>query len=71
MPTAGDFDGNGADDINFSKSNDEQDPVYLFSDTTRGSYVSSKTSSVLGSNPYAGDFDGDGLDDVFWYVGNP
>lgn len=64
LPVAGDFDGDGADDLFLYGPGGADDDLWLGGDTefttrevvVRGTYV-----------PLVGDFDGDGADDIFWY----
>jgi len=66
-PFAGDFNGNGTDDIFWYGPNTISDSIWYFS-STRGSY--SIAAKTVGSDydPFAGDFDGDGKDDAMWYA---
>jgi RHS repeat-associated protein len=66
-PVAGDFDGNGADDVFWYGPGALADPLWWFSATTRGSY-SASTRTVAGAfTTVAGDFNGDDEDDLVFY----
>ena len=64
-PVAGDFDGNGRDDIFWHGSGTTPDVVWW-------SGGASQTLNVGGSySTFTGDFDGDGVDDLLWYAPGP
>lgn len=66
QPVAGDFNGDGVDDIIWYAPGPTQD--YLWQGTVYGHFVG-RPVNVGGANyvPVAGDFDGNGTDDVLWY----
>jgi hypothetical protein len=65
-PVAGDFDGDGFDEILWYAPGPRQDFLWNFTSTTT---VSSKPYTANGYyQPFAGDFTGDGADDVVWYA---
>jgi hypothetical protein len=65
-PIAGDFDGNGRDDILFYGRGTRADFIWW---AGTGGFTSVWTESSGLYEPVAGDFDGDSRDDIFWYGG--
>jgi hypothetical protein len=67
-PVAGDFDGDGHDEILWYAQGTSQDYMWDFTGPTT---VRSTPYTVNGSDywPLSGDFTGDGADDVLWYKG--
>ena len=65
-PFAGDFDGNGIDDIFWYSPGGGADFVWWYS-STRGSYSSASRTLNGTYDPFVGDFDGDGKDDALLY----
>jgi hypothetical protein len=64
-PIAGDFDGNGIDDIYWYRPGTGTD--YLWTGTPTG-FSSSIPRQVTGTyTPVRGDYDGNGRDDIHWY----
>ena len=64
-PVAGDFNGDGVDDIIWYTPGEATD--YLWQGTVYGRFVG-RAVTVNGTyKPVAGDFDGNGTDDVLWY----
>jgi FG-GAP-like repeat len=66
-PLAGDFDGNGRDDIFWYGPGSAADGLWL---TRRDGGSPVKLSPVVNGiyTPFVGDFDGNGRDDIFWYA---
>jgi FG-GAP-like repeat len=65
-PVAGDFDGDGFDEILWYAPGTRQDFLWNFTSTTT---VSSTPYTANGYyQPFAGDLTGDGADDVVWYA---
>jgi hypothetical protein len=65
-PFAGDFDGDGFDEIFWYAPGSATDSMWNFpSFTTRTSVPESVSGTYT---PLVGDFNGDGIDDVFWYA---
>jgi len=65
-PFAGDFDGNGVDDIFFYTPGSAADPMWF---NTTGTFAGTRVNrSVDGTYvPAAADFDGNGVDDAIWF----
>ncbi len=64
VPLAGDFDGDGYDDILWYGPGDARDSLWL----GRADGFMTRDVTVRGVyEPLVGDFDGDGRDDIFWY----
>lgn len=74
IPVAGDFDGNGYDDVFWYNPGSAADSIWFFRSGTapdgtfRKSYtVTSYTISDTGLVPTAGDYDSDGRADILWF----
>jgi hypothetical protein len=65
-PVAGDFNGDGVDDIIWYAPGDGQD--YLWQGTVFGRFLSRQITVSGAYTPIPGDFDGNGTDDVLWYA---
>jgi hypothetical protein len=65
-PAAGDFDGDGHDDIYWYGLWDAAD-AWWFGTDTPGSFRSGASDQAGAFVPVAGDFDGNGRSDLFWY----
>jgi len=65
-PVAGDFDGDGYDEILWYAAGTRQDYIWDFTSATT---ITSRPYTVNGTyDPVVGDFNGDGVDDVTWYA---
>ena len=65
-PVAGDFNGDGVDDVVWYAPGRTQD--YLWQGTVYARFVGrALTVNGTGYEPVAGDFDGNGTDDILWY----
>lgn len=65
VPLVGDFNGDGVDDILWSRPGSASDKIWIFD---RNGNATSKTVTIAGDyRPVVGDFDGNGIDDIFWY----
>jgi hypothetical protein len=66
-PVAGDFDGDGYDEILWYAQGNRQDFMWDFTSPTT---VTSRPYTANGADywPLAGDFTGDGTDDILWYL---
>lgn len=66
-PVAGDFDGDGHDEILWYAQGTRQDYMWDFTSPTT---VTSRAYTVNGDDywPLAGDYTGDGADDILWYM---
>lgn len=65
QPVAGDFNGDGVDDIVWYAQGQAQD--YLWQGTVYGRFVGRQITANGTYTPVAGDFDGNGTDDILWY----
>lgn len=65
-PFAGDFDGDGKDELFFFGPGNAGDFIWDFDDVG-GKVQTPKTQGGL-YLPVVGDFDGNGIDDIFWYA---
>jgi hypothetical protein len=72
VPAAGDFDGDGFDDVYWYGTWDAGDALWKGTATT-GAFANGTASQAGSFVPVPGDFNGDGRDDIFWYQpgGNP
>lgn len=68
QPVAGDFDGDGADDILWYAPGATADSIWWFSPTTRGTYSSTARTLSSTYKPAVGDFDGDAKADLLLYA---
>ena len=62
---AGDFNGDGIDDVVWYAPGGAQD--YLWQGTVYGRFVGRQLTVNGDYTPVAGDFDGNGTDDILWY----
>jgi hypothetical protein len=67
IPVAGDFDGNGADDIFWYQPGTASDVMWFSNGNRTWTENSSFTANEV-AVPVAGDFDGNGATDILWYV---
>lgn len=70
IPTAGDFTGDGFDDIAFYGPWDRADSLWRGT-ATRGRFAPTALDQRGTFVPLSGDFDADGVDDVYWYQPGP
>ncbi|HEY3832465.1 MAG TPA: VCBS repeat-containing protein [Acidimicrobiia bacterium] len=66
QPIAGDFDGDGRDDVFLYAPGTAQDYV-AYANASRGSFTKVPVAVNGSYRPFVGDFNGDGISDVFWY----
>ena len=66
IPAAGDFDGDGHDDVYWYGTWDQPDAMWLGTSTT-GSFTHAQASQAGAFLPVPGDFNGDGRSDIYWY----
>lgn len=66
-PVAGDFDGDGYDEIFWYAPGTARDSVWNFNSTSSVTSSSPYTVNGSGYRPQAGNFLGDGTDDILWY----